>query len=165
MNSKTSDNLKVEKVILDTPPHILFLIVPIFFAIVIWTFYVFLICPFIVSAFIDGRCIFVSGLSIFLFIAVLFLDWLNNRLILTNMKVARQRGIIGKTIMDIGLDHIQDVKISFGIIGRIFGFGILEIESAGTFGKIIFRGIPSPRRIKRIINKEIGKLKNKRSLK
>ncbi len=67
--------------------------------------------------------------------------------------------------MEIGLAQIQDIKVSFGIIGRMFGFGTLEIESAGTFGKIIFRGIPSPRRIKRIINKEIGKLKKKRSLK
>jgi uncharacterized membrane protein YdbT with pleckstrin-like domain len=156
MNSNSPEN---EKVILDTPPHVLFLIIPILATIVLWFFYAFLICPFVISPLIDDRCIWVSGLSFTLVIAILFLDWINNRLILTNLRVSRQRGIIGKTIMEIGLDRIQDIKISFGIIGRIFGFGNLEIESAGTLGRIVFRGIPSPRRLKRIITKEIMKSK------
>lgn len=159
MNSNHSEH---EGVILDTPPHILLIIVPILAVLGIWFLYIFLICPFFISSLVDGRCMWVSGLSFFLLIAIIFLDWLNNRLIVTNLKVARQRGIIGKTIMEIGLNQIQDIRVSFGILGRIFGFGTLEIESAGTFGKIIFRGIPSPRRMKRIINKEIEKLKMKK---
>jgi uncharacterized membrane protein YdbT with pleckstrin-like domain len=156
MNSNNSED---EKVILDTPPHILFLIIPILAVFVIWVLYVFLICPLLISPLIDGRCILVSGLSFFLLIVILFLDWINNRLILTNLKVTRQRGIIGKTIMDIGLDQIQDIKVSFGMIGRVVGFGTLEIESAGTFGKIVFRGIPSPWRVKYLIELEIQNLK------
>ena len=94
--------------------------------------------------------ILISSLTFLSFLTVLFLDWINNRLILTNLKVTRQRGIIGKTIMDIGLDRIQDMKVSFGMIGRIFGSATLEIESAGTFGKMAFNGMPSPRRVKYI---------------
>jgi uncharacterized membrane protein YdbT with pleckstrin-like domain len=54
----------------------------------------------------------------------------NNRLILNNLKVTRQRGIIEKTIMTVELAKVQDVKIYFGIVGRIIGFGTLEIESS-----------------------------------
>jgi uncharacterized membrane protein YdbT with pleckstrin-like domain len=155
-----SNRLEDEQVIFDTPPHILFLILPILALFAIWVFYFFLICPFLISPLIHGRCIWVSGLSFLLVVVILFLDWINNRLILTNLRASRQRGIIGKTIMEIGLTQVQDVKVSFGIIGRIFGFGTLEIESAGTFGKIVFRGIPSPMSVKRLIELE-GQDKNK----
>lgn len=154
-----SNNSEKERVIFHTPPHIIFVILPVLTVIVLWFVYAFLICPLLISPLIDGRCIWVSGLSFLLLIAVLFLDWIKNCLILTNLRVTRQRGIIGKTIMDIGLDHIEDVKVSFGIIGRIFGFGTLEIESAGTLGRIVFSGIPSPRKVKCILQRETQNLK------
>ncbi|GAH78227.1 unnamed protein product [marine sediment metagenome] len=66
-----------------------------------------------------------------------------------------KRGVIGKRIVTISLDKIQDVKCKFGIIGRIFGFGDLEIESAGTLGKIIFHFIPSPRKFQEKIQKAV----------
>ncbi len=97
----------------------------------------------------------ISGFAFVFLILVLLLDWVNNRLILTNLRLTRQRGIIGKTIMTTQLDRIQDVKVCFGIFGRIFGFGTLEIESAGTYGKMLFRGIPSPKKIKQLVDKEV----------
>jgi uncharacterized membrane protein YdbT with pleckstrin-like domain len=160
MTPNTSIN---ERVILDTPPHILFLILPILATVVLWFLYVFLICPLLISALIDGRCILISGLSFFLLITIIFLDWTNNRLILTNLRVTRQRGVIGKTIMEIGLGQVQDIKISFSILGRIFDFGTLEIESAGTFGKIIFRGIPELKKVKNHVETEIKNLQRNKS--
>jgi hypothetical protein len=55
--------------------------------------------------------------------------------------------------MAIGLNKIQDITCSFGILGRIFGFGNLIIESAGTYGRMIFEGLPKPKRIKWEIEK------------
>lgn len=146
-----ANNLEKVRIVLDTPPHIVFLFLPILAIIALWFLYLFLICPLIASLLDDG-CLLISTLTFMLLISVLFLDWINNRLILTNLKVTRQRGIIGKTVMDIGLTQIQDIKVSFGIGGRIFGFGTLEIESAGTLGRMVLRGIPSPGRVKDIIN-------------
>jgi hypothetical protein len=76
-----------EKVIFDTPPHILFLIVPIFAIVGLWFLYLFIICPFIIL--FDGTCLLVSGLTFFLLMLTLFLDWINNRLILTNRNITR----------------------------------------------------------------------------
>jgi hypothetical protein len=50
--------------------------------------------------------------------------------------------------MAIWLKNVEDITCSFGILGRIFGFGDLEIESAGTYGKMTFEGLPKPKRIK-----------------
>jgi hypothetical protein len=60
------------KVILDTPPHILFLIIPILATVTICSLFV-LICIFLTSALIDSMCIFVSGPSFYLLIIILLL--------------------------------------------------------------------------------------------
>jgi len=53
--------------------------------------------------------------------------------------------------MSILLKRIQDIKCQFGIWGRIFGFGDLEIESAGTYGKITFHLSPHLKNLKKKI--------------
>jgi len=40
-------------------------------------------------------------------------------------------------------------------LGKNFGFGDLEIESAGTYGKITFHFIPSPQKFKEKIIRTI----------
>lgn len=57
--------------------------------------------------------------------------------------------------MSIWLEKVQDVTCKFGILGRIFGFGDIEIESAGTYGKIVFGFLPRPRKLQEEIEKAI----------
>ena len=88
-------------------------------------------------------------------ILMVFLDWLCVNYYLTDLRLIEERGIIGKRITFTPLDKVQDVTCKFGILGRIFGFGDLEIESAGTYGKIVFSFIANPRKRKEEINKAI----------
>jgi len=88
---------------------------------------------------------------------VIFFQWLCIKYYLTNMRLIEERGIVGKRIMNIWLDKVQDLTCRFGILGRIFGFGDLEIESAGTYGKIIFSFLPAPRKLKQKIAATIKK--------
>lgn len=81
----------------------------------------------------------------FVMIIILF-DWICTGYSLTNLRLIEERGIIGRRMVSIGLDKVQDVTCRFGVWGRIFGFGDIEIESAGTYGKIIFRFISEPLR-------------------
>jgi uncharacterized membrane protein YdbT with pleckstrin-like domain len=60
--------------------------------------------------------------------------------------------------MSIWLDKVQDVTCKFGILGRIFGFGDIEIESAGTYGRIVFNFLPSPQKLHNEIEKAILRL-------
>jgi uncharacterized membrane protein YdbT with pleckstrin-like domain len=84
-----------------------------------------------------------------------FLDWLFTRYYLTNFRLIEQRGIIGRRIVTIWLDKVQDVTVRFGILGRIFGFGDIEVESAGTYGKIVFNSVPSPTALEHAIKEVI----------
>ena len=86
---------------------------------------------------------------------VIYFHWLCSRYYLTNMRLIEKRGIIGKRIMNIWLQNVQDVTCQFGILGRIFDFGVLEIESAGTHGKIVFSFLPAPRKLRQKIEKAI----------
>jgi len=94
-------------------------------------------------------------------ILVFFLDWLCINYYLTSLRLIEERGIIGKRIVIIPLDRVQDVTCRFGILGRVFGFGDLEIESAGTYGKIVFNFIPDPIERKEEINNAILELEAK----
>ena len=98
-----------------------------------------------------------TGAFVFVGIAI-FLDWLCTVYYLTNLRLIDERGIFGKRIVSISLDNVQDVTCTFGIWGRIFGFGDVEIESAGTYGKIIFELAPHPREIQEIIERTISDL-------
>ena len=92
----------------------------------------------------------------FIFVGlVIFLGWLCTNYYLTNLRLIDKRGIIGKRIVSIYLDNVQDVTCKFGIWGRIFGFGDIEIESAGTYGKIVFELIPHPRKIQEEIERAL----------
>jgi len=55
--------------------------------------------------------------------------------------------------MAVRLNDIEDITCSYGIWGRILGFGDLTIESAGTYGIIIFKGIPRPKKVKLMIER------------
>jgi len=89
---------------------------------------------------------------------VIFLGWICTNYYLTNLRLIDKRGIIGKRIMSIWLGKVQDVICKFGIWGRIFGFGDIEIESAGTYGKIVFDFVPNPRKMQEEIERAISNL-------
>ena len=148
-----------EKIVFKTNPHRLLLVFPEVF-IVLFGLAVFrYLLPFLLMLGISARIMIpLAGILVFLMI-VIFLEWICTKYYLTNLKLVEKRGVIGKRIVSISLDKVQDVKCKFGIIGRIFGFGDLEIESAGTLGKIIFHFIPSPEKFQEKIQKAILKSK------
>ena len=86
---------------------------------------------------------------------VIFLDWSCTKYYLTNLRLVEERGIIGKRIVSIWLNKVQDITCKFGILGRILGFGDIEIQSAGTYGKIVFGFLPAPRKLREEIEKAI----------
>jgi len=148
-----------EKIVFKTNPHWLFIVIPVVVIFLFWIIYLLFICSFIGAVLLDefvNFCILISSFASVFLIAVLYLDWRFNRLYLTNLRLIKERGIIGKRFMSIRLDNVEDITCTFGIWGRIFGFGHLIIESAGTHGEMVFKGMPKPRKIKLKIEKEIG---------
>jgi len=146
--------LPSEKIIFRVHRHWLYLLFP---EVCLVVFFVLLKVYFNVSV-SEGYFVWVSNLvlaEMAFVMFILFLDWFCTRYYLTNLRLIEERGIIGKRFVSIWLDKVQDVTCKFGVLGEIFGFGDLEIESAGTYGKIVFSFVPSPKRLQREIEKAI----------
>ncbi len=146
-----------EKIIFKVHPHWLYVAIPEFTLLILGL--IFLMLAYISPIWIQA--IFLGALTFAML--MVFLEWLSINYYLTNLRLIEERGIIGKRIMFIPLNKVQDITCKFGILGRIFGFGDLEIESAGTYGKIIFSFIANPRKKKEEINKALLKIKESES--
>jgi uncharacterized membrane protein YdbT with pleckstrin-like domain len=147
-----------EKIIFKLHPHWLYVIAPeLALAILGFIFLkVAYILPYSILALSIGALAFA--------ILMVFLDWICTNYYLTNLRLMEEGGIIGKRIMFVPLNKVQDVTCKFGILGKIFNFGDLEIESAGTYGKIGFSFIANPRKRKEEINKAILEFKANRNI-
>lgn len=157
-NSFLSNLLPNEKLIYKTNPHWLFVVIPVLGIFLFWVIYLLFICSFIGAVLLiklTNFCIYFTSFASAFLIIVLYLDWRFNRFYLTNLRLIKERGIIGKQYMSINLENIENITCSFGIWGRILGFGDLIIESAGTYGKMVFERVPRPMKIKWRIEKEL----------
>lgn len=157
-NSFLSNLLPNEKLIYKTNPHWLFIVFPVLGIFLFWVIYLLFICSFIGAVLLielSNFCIYFTSFASAFLIIVLYLDWKFNRFYLTNLRLIKERGIIGKQYMTINLENIENITCRFGIWGRIIGFGDLIIESAGTYGKMVFERVPRPMKIKWKIENEI----------
>ena len=144
-----------EQIVFQANPHWLFLLVSMGQIFLFFFLYYFFACPFLgfMAGSLEHYC-YIAALFVLIFISMIFyLDWKFNRLYLTNFRLIKERGIIGKSYMSVRLSDIEDMSCTYGLTGRFFGYGDLIIESAGTHGQMIFKGIPKPRKIKTLIEK------------
>ena len=153
--------LPEERITFETNTHWLFVMAPELVLAVLGSL-IFRYLPFLLPGHIPGArgLPMLFGASWSFVMTVVFLDWICTKYYLTTMRLIEERGIIGKRIRTIRLDKVQDVTCKFGILGRIFGFGDIEIESSGTYGKIVFRSLPSPQTLQGEIEKAIQGFRN-----
>jgi hypothetical protein len=77
------------------------------------------------------------------------LDWLFERYIITNRRVMEIKGIINKHVRDSALEKVNDVDMKQSIVGRILGYGTVQIITGSDIGVNMFRRISNPVRFKR----------------
>jgi uncharacterized membrane protein YdbT with pleckstrin-like domain len=148
-----------EKIIFKVHPHWFYMVFPEI-ALAIFGFFF----SILTYALLQKWIVILFSIAILLVMLLVFLDWLCINYYLTNLRLIEERGIIGKRIVFIPLDKVQDVTCKFGILGKILGFGDLETESAGTYGKIVFSFIANPEERKEEINKAILEFKVNRNI-
>jgi uncharacterized membrane protein YdbT with pleckstrin-like domain len=62
------------------------------------------------------------------------LIWSNRKYIVTNRRVIQLSGVLSKNVTDSSLEKVNDVKMSQSFLGRIFGYGDIEILTASVLG-------------------------------
>ena len=78
-----------------------------------------------------------------------FLKWRNECYIITNRRVMELRGIINKNVRDSALEKVNDVNLTQSVVGRMLGYGTVQIITGSDIGANVFRRISGPVRFKR----------------
>ena len=70
--------------------------------------------------------------------------WRNKAYIVTNRRVIQIAGVFSKDVVDSSLEKVNDVKMSQSFLGRMFGYGDIEILTASELGVNLFHQIANP---------------------
>ncbi len=74
--------------------------------------------------------------------------WWNESYIITNRRVIQTEGIINKHVIDSSLEKVNDVVLTQSMLGRMLGYGDVEILTASEIGVNRFERISGPVRFK-----------------
>jgi hypothetical protein len=83
---------------------------------------------------IAGWIIVILVVGGLLYAAWQLLRWQNEEFAVTSRRVLKTEGVLNKSIIDSSLEKINDAILTESIVGRIFGFGNLEILTASESG-------------------------------
>lgn len=72
------------------------------------------------------------------------LMWTNHQYLVTNRRVMQLSGVINKSVIDSSLEKVNDVKMEQSALGRMFGYGDIEILTASEMGVNLFKKIEDP---------------------
>ncbi|MGH2428932.1 MAG: PH domain-containing protein [Candidatus Limnocylindria bacterium] len=64
------------------------------------------------------------------FVGFVLWDWRNQEWLITTRRVIRAEGVLNKSMSDSSLEKINDARLTQSIVGRIFGYGTLDILTA-----------------------------------
>jgi uncharacterized membrane protein YdbT with pleckstrin-like domain len=70
--------------------------------------------------------------------------WRNKAYIVTTHRVIQTSGVFSKNVVDSSLEKVNDVKLSQSFLGRMFGYGDIEILTASELGVNLFHEIADP---------------------
>lgn len=77
------------------------------------------------------------------------LVWSNQMSVITSRRVIQMKGVFNKEVSDSILDKLNDVKTEQSFLGRVFGYGDIEILTASEAGVNTLRMINDPLGFKR----------------
>jgi uncharacterized membrane protein YdbT with pleckstrin-like domain len=74
--------------------------------------------------------------------------WRNHAYVLTSWRIIQMSGVFNKEVVDSLLEKVNDVKTEQSFLGRVFGYGDIEILTASEQGANRFRTIARPLELK-----------------
>ncbi|MGQ3330146.1 PH domain-containing protein [Halorubrum sp. FL23] len=89
-------------------------------------------------------------------IAGAYLQRENTQFVVTTDGLYKKRGVLSRDVQRIDFGKVQNTSYSQGFFGSRFGYGNVDISTAGGSGiEMQFRSVPEPREIQELINKRV----------
>ncbi|RXK50052.1 PH domain-containing protein [Halorientalis pallida] len=115
----------------------------------------------IVPALIVGLplALFLIGIPI---VVGAYLNRENTVYLLTNEALYRKSGILSRDVQKIEFEKVQNISYSQGALGNYFGYGTVDISTAGGTGvEMQFRSVPDPKAVQQRINEQSRRARGK----
>lgn len=125
---------KDETLIIESKPHWINLFAPFFIALL----------SVIVGAYIGGYALFVPILFV-LYLLYRIAEHQAHWWMVTTVRVVDESGIFSRSSRECPLDKVTNVTCTQNLLGRLIGFGDVEIQTAAEVGAITFIQIDKPR--------------------
>ena len=89
-------------------------------------------------------------------VAASYLQYTNTNYVVTNRGLYSKRGVLSRDVQQIGFDKVQNISYSQSALGSYFGYGSVDVSTAGGSGiELQFRIIPAPAAVQELIAREI----------
>ena len=86
---------------------------------------------------------------------LMFLRLTHTELGITNKRVIVKTGLFSTTTMETTLDKVQNVTFRQPLLGKMFNYGTIVIQTAATFGREGLRGIKDPQQVRDVLLEQI----------
>lgn len=85
-----------------------------------------------------------------------YLNIKNTDFVVTNEGLYKKTGVMSRSVQKIGFDKVQNISFSQGVFGNYFGYGNVEVSTAGGSGvEMRFNAINDPKETQELINRQI----------
>ena len=144
-----SNLLPGENLILEDHPHWVVLIKSILFPVVLVV--IVLIADFTVfgpNSFYVPHLRTLLSLAVLalalLWLIVVWIRWQSTAYTLTDQRIKIETGVFGRQEKVIPIDRVQDCTTRVSVMGRMLGYGRVEIDAAGAQGAEVLNHLPNP---------------------
>src|SRR5258708_36938906 len=80
-----------------------------------------------------------------LWLLVVWIRWQSATYTLTDQRIKIETGVFGRQEKVIPIDRVQDCTTRMSVLGRMLGYGRVEVGAAGAQGAEIINKLPDPR--------------------
>lgn len=126
-----------EKVVLETQQHWFVLVGPILV----------LLLGIIIGMVIGSLANIIPLLLLLWFIYRIY-QWKNNLWAVTNLRIISEHGVFSQNSKESPLDKINNISYEQPLMGRIFGFGSVQIQTAAEMGITTYSFVQGPKTLK-----------------
>jgi uncharacterized membrane protein YdbT with pleckstrin-like domain len=79
-----------------------------------------------------------------LWLIVVWIRWRSTAYTLTDQRIKIETGVFGRQEKIIPIDRVQDCTTKMSLLGRMLGYGRVEVDAAGAQGAEVLDHLPNP---------------------
>ncbi len=93
---------------------------------------------------------------VLLWLIVVWIRWQSTAYTLTDQRIKIESGVFSRASKIIPIDRVQDCSTKQSLVGRVLGYGRVEVDAAGAQGAEVLSHLPNPGHFRDLV----GRMRN-----